>query len=64
MIVHETAIHQMTVEFQLLYTGPIMSFNNEPEAVKGPQNKNKFETIKHDNLHNLLKYGKQITKND
>ena len=56
MIVHETATHQMTVEFKLLQVPLWPSTMNQSffhtitEAVKGPKIQNVKQYIKHDNL--------------
>ena len=49
MIVHETAIHQMTVESKLPQVQTIT------EAVKSPEIQNVKLFIKHDNRLHLLK---------
>ena len=60
MIVHQTAIHQTTVEFKLVQVPLRPSIMNQgtyhiTEAVKGPQNTNVKTSIKHNNRPNLLK---------
>ena len=57
MIVHETAIHQMTVKSKLLEVPLQPSTMNHAitEAVKGPEIPNVKLFIRHNNRPNLLK---------
>ena len=61
MIVHETAIHQLTVESKLRLRPSTMNQSPLHNRRCKMSRKNVEQFIKHDNRRNLLKNGEQIT---